>query len=110
VARVGKIGVLNHARLIILHACCAAATAAIPCRLYVYPESVTFQKYRNITCRVQVRLADGAVDGAGAKIMLGKSTSSAFTDHQYTQVNYHNYSPNFQGNVLLPGAGMLGIA
>ena len=46
--------------------------------LFVYPEAVTFQKYRNIACRVQVRTSDAQLESEGAKVLLGRSSSLAF--------------------------------
>eukprot|EP01006_Ploeotia_vitrea_P040513 TRINITY_DN66428_c9_g1_i1.p1 TRINITY_DN66428_c9_g1~~TRINITY_DN66428_c9_g1_i1.p1 ORF type:complete len:1833 (+),score=1077.90 TRINITY_DN66428_c9_g1_i1:674-5500(+) len=72
--------------------------------LYVYPEEIGFQKYRNIACRVQMRQGDDAVDAEGLKVLLGKSSCAAFTNQYITQVNYHNRSPRLRDEVkvMLP--------
>eukprot|EP00474_Spongospora_subterranea_P002545 CRZ03003.1 hypothetical protein [Spongospora subterranea] len=61
--------------------------------LYVYPLRVQFQKYRNIACKVEIRLSDAALDSDGVKTFFGKSSQSAFCASQTTQVVYHNKSP-----------------
>lgn len=72
--------------------------------LYVYPKEVSFQKFRNIACRVQIRTNDSSLDQEGVKVILGHSSCSAFSNSQMTQVNYHNKQPSLKDEVkvMLP--------
>ena len=92
--------------------------------LYVYPESIRFDKFRNIACRVQIRSSDSHVDpvatststtasstpslsptgGEVLKLIMGKSSSSSFTTSALTQVNYHKkaVTPQDEIKIMLP--------
>ena len=83
--------------------------------LYVYPESIRFDKFRNIACRVQIRSSDSHVDpGASTaqpsgsevllKVLMGRSSSTSFTTSALTAVNYHKKSvtPQDEVKVMLP--------
>jgi len=72
--------------------------------LYVYPEFINFEKYRNIACNVQIRNSDASVSGEGLKVIPGKSSTSAFVSCAWTQVNYHKktVTPQEEIKIMLP--------
>lgn len=72
--------------------------------LYLYPEFIKFEKFRNIACRVQFRSSDLQVGADGLKLIRGKSSTSAFTVSAMTQVNYHKkqLTPQDEIKIMLP--------
>jgi len=72
--------------------------------LYLYPEMVKFEKYRNIACRVQFRTSDSNVVLEGMRVIRGKSSGSNFTLSALTQVNYHKkqVTPQDEVKIMLP--------
>jgi hypothetical protein len=72
--------------------------------LYLYPEFIKFEKFRNIACRIQFRNSDSNVVLEGMKVIRGKSSGSNFTLSTLTQVNYHKkqVTPQDEVKIMLP--------
>jgi hypothetical protein len=72
--------------------------------LYLYPEFVKFEKFRNIACKVQFRSSDASVVAEGLPVLRGKSSGANLTLSQLTQVNYHKKqcTPQDEIKCMLP--------